>query len=429
MAAPLIDTHEHLIEEKERLQGAANPRVPCDDWALLFSHYLNSDLLNSGMPAEAHKRFLSAEVDPLEKWEILEPYWPAVKNTGYAQAVRIAIRELYGVEELSGATVARVQEGYDKLRRPGFYRRVLNELANIASCQVNCLTGEAFKESDMPTLLMQDISIVGMFAGPNFRQYAPKTGIEVKSLADWHRVIRWWFDHYAQYAVAVKSQNAYSRDIDYERIPAEQAEPVFNKVLQGEPLSPPERKRLEDHLFWEAVDQATACQLPVKLHTGFYAGQNSMPLERLARNPGSATDLCRRSPDTRFVFMHIGYPYYEEMIAVAKQWTNAHLDMCWSWIINPIAAKDFLKKFLVTAPANKVLPFGADYIPVEPVLGHAIMARRGVAQALTELVTEGWLSLSDALELVDPVLHGNARQLFDLESKTRVLAKAPWGSA
>ena len=41
-----------------------------------------------------------------------------------------------------------------------------------------------------------------------------------------------------------------------------------------------------------------------------------------------------------------------------------------------------LKKHIVTAPINKLLPFGGDYIPVEPVLGHAVMARRGVARAL-----------------------------------------------
>jgi len=426
MAASMVDTHEHLIEERERLQGVSHPRVPCDDWAMLFSHYLDSDLLASGMPRTALNKFLSPGVDPIAKWKILEPYWPAVKNTGYGRAVRIAIRELYGVEELSGRTVPRVQEGYEKLRRPGLYQRVLRELANIESCQVNCLTGEPFKESDMPTFLMQDLSIVGMFAGPNFRQYAPPTGIKVKSLADWHRVIRWWFDRYGKYAVAVKSQNAYSRDIDYERVPAEEAEPVFDKVLRGDPVSAAERKRLEDHLFWEAVDQATAHRLPVKLHTGYYAGQNSMPLGRVGKNPASAAELCRRSPDTRFVFMHIGYPYYEEMLALAKQWTNAYVDMCWAWIINPLAAKDFLKKFLATAPANKVLPFGGDYIPVEPVLGHARMARHGVAQALSELVEEGWLALQNALELVDPILHGNARRLFDLETKTRALSKAPW---
>jgi predicted TIM-barrel fold metal-dependent hydrolase len=424
--SPLIDTHEHLIEESERLQGAAHPRVPCDDWALLFSHYLDSDLLTSGMPPAEVQRLLSAETDPLEKWRILEPYWAQVKNTGYAQAVRIAIRELYGVDELSASTVARVQTAYEATRREGFYRRVLQEQAGIESCQVNCLTGEPFKESAQPTLLMQDISIVGMFAGPDLRKYAGPTGVDVRSLADWHRVIRWWFDRYARYAVAVKSQHAYSRDIDYDRVPPEQAEPVFRKVLNEEPVSAAERKLLEDHLFWESVDQATAHNLPVKLHTGYYAGRNSMPLERLQRNPGSATTLCRLAPDTQFVFMHICYPYYEEILAAAKQWSNAHIDMCWSWIINPVAAKDFLKKYVVTAPANKVLPFGADYIPVEPVLGHAVMARRGITQALAELAEEGWLRLQDALDLVDPIMHGNARRLFDLGAKTRALTSAPW---
>ena len=148
----------------------------------------------------------------------------------------------------------------------------------------------------------------------------------------------------------------------------------------------PDRKPLEDHLFWQAVDQATAHGLPVKLHTGYYAGENSMPLARLRLNAGSAAELCRLSPDTKFVFMHICYPYYEEMLALTKHYTNAYIDMCWSWIINPLAAKDYLKKHIVTAPVNKLLPFGGDYTPVEPVLGHAIIARRGITQALAELV-------------------------------------------
>ena len=424
--APLIDTHEHLIEEKQRLDVTSSSHVPCDDWALLLSHYLNSDLLVAGMPKADMDQFLSPKVEPGAKWKLIAPYWGAVKNTGYAQAVRIACRELYAVDDVSAATVAKIQAGYEKTRRTGFYHHILHDLAGIQSCQVNCLTGVPFKESDMPTFLMQDISIVGMFAGPNIRQYAPATGIDPKTLSDWHRVIDWWFDRYGKYAVAAKSQNAYSRDIDYARVPAEKAEPVFAKVLQKDPVNPEDRKLLEDHLFWYAVEQATRHGLPVKLHTGYYAGQNSMPLARLQHNPGSASDLCRLSPDTKFVFMHIGYPYYEEMLALAKNYANAHIDMCWSWIINPVAAKDYLKKHIVTAPANKLLPFGGDYIPVEPVLGHAIIARRGISQALFELVDEGWLTLTDALELVDIVLHGNARQIFHLTQKTEALKTAEW---
>jgi uncharacterized protein len=321
--------------------------------------------------------------------------------------------------------VKKVQAEYEKTRRAGFYQRILCDLAKIESCQVNCLS-RPFGESDMPTLLMQDLSIVGMFAGPGLDAFGKPTGIEVRSLADWYRVIDWWFNKYAKYAVAVKSQNAYSRDIDYEQVPAEKAESIFKKRIANERLTGEERKSLEDHLFWHAVKKATEHKLPVKLHTGYYAGQDRMPLEQLLHNAGSSANLCRQAPDTRFVFMHICYPYYEELLAVAKHYANAYIDMCWAWIINPIAAKDFLKKFLVTAPANKILTFGGDYASVEPVLGHAVIARRGIALALSELVEEGWLSLSDAMDLIDPIMHNNACQIFNLGEKTRVLQHVSW---
>jgi uncharacterized protein len=423
---PFVDTHEHLIEESDRLQTTRHPRVRCDDWAFLLSHYLDSDLVVAGMPPDATGRFFSPDMDPLKKWALLEPYWAAVRHTGYGQAVRLACRELYGVKDLSADTVAEVQAGYERTRRPGFYERILREHAHVESCQVNCLTGEPFKESKQPTLLMQDLSIVGMFAGPALETYAHPTGVALGSLADWNRVIEWWFERYARYAVAVKSQHAYSRDIDYQRVEATVAEPVFGKLLNKEPVSADERRQLEDHLFWVAVDRATEAGLPVKLHTGYYAGQNGMPLSRVARNAGSAADLCRLSPRTNFVFMHICYPFYEDLLAVAKHYANAYVDLCWAWIINPIATKDFLKKCLLTMPANKLFTFGGDYIPVEPVVGHALLARRGIALALEELVEEGWLELEEALALVQPLMRGNARTLFRIPEKERHLASAPW---
>jgi hypothetical protein len=124
--------------------------------------------------------------------------------------------------------------------------------------------------------------------------------------------------------------------------------------------------------------------------------------------------------------MHICYPFYEDLLAVAKHYTNAYVDLCWAWIINPVATKDFLKKCLVTMPANKIFTFGGDYIPVEPVVGHAILARRGISLALEELVAEGWLEFEEAIDLVEPLMRGNAHTLFRLEEKERVLADAPW---
>jgi len=423
-----IDTHEHLPDESYRLsESFYSYGGRSDDWTIIFSHYLCSDMCSAGMSKADWNSFFSPKIDPLKKWSLLEPIWPFIKNTGYGQAVCIAMKELYGVDELSAKTVGKVQAEYEKIRRPGFYKRILCDLAKIESCQVN--SGDGFRQSNMPRLLMQDIGIVGMLAGPELSLSKP-TGVKVTSLSDWHKVIDWWFNKYGKYAVAVKSQNAYSRNIDYEKVPAEKVEAIFKKRLKGQSLTVKEQKALEDHLFWYAVNKATEHHLPVKLHTGYYAiwGELKprMPLSRLVQNPGAATDLCRMSPETRFVFMHICYPYYEEMISIAKHYTNAYIDMCWAWIINPIAAKEFLKKYLVTAPANKILTFGGDYSPVEPVLGHAAIARRGIALALSELVEEKWLSLDDALELIAPIMHGNARNIFNLGEKEKLLSGVKW---
>jgi len=422
MQTPLADTHEHLPDEEERLRGQ---QVPCDDWGVLFSHYINSDLISAGISENTLKQVVARDVDPAAKWKKIAPFWPAVKNTGYGRAVRIAIRELYGIDELDDRAIARLQAGYESVRKQGFYHKILVESANIESCQVNCLSGP-FKESRQPTLLLQDLSIVGMHIGPDLKAFGGPAGKDVRSLADWHEVIRWWFEKYAPYAVAVKSQAAYGRGLDYEQVPAETAEPVFKKVLEKTPVSTLERKSLEDHLFWYAVEQATRHQLPVKLHTGYYAGHNSIPLGRVAANPSQAADLCRRSPQTQWVFMHIAYPFWQDLLAVAKHYRNAHIDMCWAWIIDPLAARQFLKSHLVTAPANKVLTFGGDYIPVECVLGHARLAREGILRTLLELVDEGYLGQRDALDLVEPLLRGNARRIFQLDGKLGRLAKAPW---
>lgn len=420
---PFVDTHEHLPDERDTLGG---DRKPCNDWAILLSHYLNSDLISAGMPGADVNRLTSPGLDPLAKWRLLAPYWPAVKCTGYALAVRAAMRELYGIEDLDAASIPRLQSEYDKLHKKGYYRKILVEEANIESCQVNYPGKEPFYCSSQPLLLMQDISILGMHMSPNSESLSQPAKMPVTCLADWHRVIGWWFEKYGRYAVAVKSQAAYSRGLDYDKVPAEKAEGIFKKIVRKDPVSSTERKLLEDHLFWYAVEEANKYDLPVKLHLGYYAGQNYMPLERVANNPAQAAELCRKSPQTRWVFMHIAYPYWQDLVAVAKHYTNAHIDMCWSWIIDPAASLEFLKSYLVAAPSNKIFTFGGDYRPVECVLGHAIIARQGITRALDELVGQGWLGRDDALGLVEPIMRGNARRVFNLEEKTRRLKKVSW---
>jgi len=310
---------------------------------------------------------------------------------------------------------------------PGFYKKIIQQKANIESCQVN---GYPIHKSEMPDFLLSDFWVDSLITDVGNNEYAKAANIKPASLTDWHRVIDWWFNKYGKYVVAIKISLAYSRNIDFLSIPAEVAEPVFNEIIGGKVVSAEDNKKLEDHLFWYVVGQATKLDLPVKMHLGYHAqwnGKNDqMQLSAVRNNPADACRLCDESKDTRFIFLHIGYPYYEEMLAVAKQYANATIDMCWSWIINPVAAKDFLKKFIVTVPSNKILVFGGDLKPVECVLGHSIIARNGISKALAELVEENYISLNEALALVEPLLNGNAREIFRLEEKRKLLKNLDW---
>ena len=414
-----IDTHEHLLEESQRLAGLASgaPLFTCDDWAYLFVHYAMDDLNVAGMSYEDAEKFSSPALSPQEKWTLFAPYWPYIRQTGYGKAVLISIQRLFGEDDVNADNVQRITDQLRAGVKKGYYAHVLREVAGVESCQVNSLD-RTFRVTEYPDLLFQDISTLPMGSELNLDTLRNETGLPVSTLQECYQAVDWYFESYGQQAVATKNQSAYSRRLDYARVSAEDAAPLFNRLSAGQELSDTEHKALQDHLWRYSVTKSTAYGLPVKLHTGYYAGTGRMPLERVSQN---LKDLCPILQDfrtTKFVLMHITYPYHDELIALAKQYPNVYVDMCWAWIMNPAASARFVKEFLMAVPANKLFTFGGDYTAVENVVGHAAIARNGLTVALSELVHEGWLTEHEALALVEPLMRGNAWNTFHLTEKT-----------
>jgi uncharacterized protein len=399
------DTHEHLEEEPTRLAEAW-------DWTILVSHYADHDFLAAGMPRETYDRFQTPGDDPRAKWDLLAPYWPHVKHTGYCQAARISMRDLFGIEELSAETVETLEERMRALARPGFYQTVLKDKSRIRNSQVNALEAVVFRTQTDESLFTQDISAVDLMRAENLDTRREETGLPINTFLDYLEVLEATFERYGPRAVAIKNQCAYWRRLDFNDVPVTEAAAQFERRLRGEKLYSAEKKVVEDCVMNRCITLAARHGLPVKLHTGYYAGTGSMPLDRVGRNLADLCPVVQRHPEAKFVLMHIAYPYQDQIIAMAKHYANVYVDMCWAWIINPAASVRFVKEFLMAAPANKLLGFGGDYIPVEPVYGHARIARRGIAQALSELVTEGWLTEDEAVPLVHRILHDNAQALF-----------------
>ncbi|MBI9035680.1 MAG: hypothetical protein JEZ03_14550 [Bacteroidales bacterium] len=113
------------------------------------------------------------------------------------------------------------------------------------------------------------------------------------------------FDKYAASAVGVKIGIAYFRRLDFQKAPIERASQFFSKKIKGNNLSEIEQKTLEDYLFWYVIDLTIKSSLLVKFHTGQQAMNNFMNFENVMFNPVDCSNLCRLSPETKFVFFHI----------------------------------------------------------------------------------------------------------------------------
>jgi len=404
----LIDTHEHLIDENERLD-CLKPFIQCDDWTTIFGMYTKFDFVSSGMSQKEYDSVSSPETNPIQKWNLIKPYWNSIKYTGYGQVIRHTISDLYGISELEEKIIPELQEKYVDYRKKGFYQETLKR-ANIKYCIVNH-PGRPFKETESPNILHQDIDALGMIR-MDFEKCNENILPKVNNLNDWLEILNWWFDNYSDIAVGVKIGIAYFRRLDFKKIGVEFADPLFSKKIMGKKLSETEEKVLQDYLFWYVIDLATENSLPVKFHTGYQAMNNFMNLENIMFNPTDCASLCRLSPETKFIFYHISYPYYEPMISLTKHYSNAIVDMCWSWTINPIASIDFLKKYIMTSPINKIMVFGGDDLYVENLIGHAKIARKGISLALSELVQDKWITELDSTKIAERIMWKNSEVIY-----------------
>jgi predicted TIM-barrel fold metal-dependent hydrolase len=219
-------------------------------------------------------------------------------------------------------------------------------------------------------------------------------------------------------AVGVKIGIAYRRTIRFEKTPRGDAERVFARLFGhlGEGPSWEEARSLQDYMFHQIVRAAVEREVPIQIHTGLQEGNGNI-LEN--SNPLLLTNLCLEYPQAKFDLFHGGYPFMGEALALAKNFSNVFLDLCWLYIISPSAGARMLHEAIETIPANKIFAFGGDFIIPEGSYGHSVMARRAVSRVLTEKVEDGYLTEDEAVALAQGMLRDNPATLYRLGAVTK----------
>ena len=423
----VIDTHTHQRGDLA-WEGPDAPDILSD----LFGWYGSSDLIIAGASLDAVARLQDSSNEDLEgRFAGVAAAWAMAQFTGYGEAVRIAARDLYEIEVLSEATIRAGQKRLRALQRRGGCVALLRDRAKLDHVQ----TDLGLQVIDLPrtsaAFFLRDLSLVRFISGSiDDPVIEAATGVTVRNLATLEQSMEALFARCAPLSIAVKSQHAYVRTLAWQKRTDADAERAVQAVLAGGPESddPQSEARLclGDWCLARGVELATAYQLPIKLHTGYLAetGQlgTAMPVDRL--RAGHLAPLLMEYPDARFVLMHIAYPYSDELIALAKHFGNVYVDLCWAWAINPLASKDFVRRFLHAVPMNKLFAFGDDAATPSMAYAYAVQMRRWLTRALEDEVADGFMTERQAMDVSTRLLRGNQLACFDIEGRQRAVRDA-----
>ncbi len=410
----IVDTHEHLIAEEDFLNRKNL------DFLHLFHWYIADDMVSSGINSDTLKRLRKADIPPLEKWEMIKPYWELSKMTAYGRSILLTLKNLYGIEDINDSTCLLLTKKVRENQKSGWYREILKNKAGI-DVSINDIYIHKNPDRDLFKYVMRYDNFVLVHSKDEIVKQEQHYGQKIQNLDDYMKALDKAFQEGIDFGmVGVKSALAYERPLFFEECSKEQAETIFNTLMQENNCIDFEKvKPLQDFVMHHILQLASTYKMPVTIHTGLHAGLSfgrNQP-DITWSDPTHLINLFSRYPEVKFALMHGSYPYGGELAAMVKNYPNVYIDMCWLYIISPSYSTRYLNEWIETIPLNRIMGFGGDLNNVEAVYGHALLARQIVTGVLIEKVASGYLSEEEAKYAANKILRENAISFFQLDAE------------
>lgn len=416
----VCDTHEHQKKENDWVEnGSADVVID------LFSTYVAGDLRVAGItPAAFAQLDHTLKSDPETRWKGIRGAWPLIQWTGFGEAVRLQAKHVYGIEIINEKNLLAAQSKLMELREPGMRLKILRDWAKLDHVQVDDFCWPCLPDASGPDFFLYDIRWADFCRGEiDFAGLTKETGVTVMNLATLREAFEKLVAKYGPCAIAIKAQHAYDRTLRWIERSDEDAERALQLALSAPPrnLDASTKLCLGDWCWARGAELAAKHNLPFKLHTGYMAGSGYMEIDGI--RSGHLCGLLKRYPDTRFVLMHIAYPYTDELIAVAKHFPNVWVDLCWAWSIDPQSSMNFVRQFIHAVPLNKLFGFGGDTGTPTAAFAYALQTRKWMTKTLQAEVSDGEMTEKEAIGVATRLLRENQLACFDVEGRRATIRR------
>ena len=230
-----------------------------------------------------------------------------------------------------------------------------------------------------------------------------RRGVQPRSFQDFLHSFDFLLDSLpGLHKVGLKNALAYDRSVNFDDGDEELAQSAWGKCNPNEP----EKKAFGDVVIDRFCRLAGERGIPFQMHLGTGRVRTSRPL--------NAAGLIERNPRTRFLLMHLGYPWADELLGMAFAYRNIWIDLTWSWLLSPNRFADSFRQAVDVLPDESRMMLGGDTWHVEETYGALGLARRLIGETLEQCVHAGQFRFAEAERLARKIFHDNAARFFAL---------------
>ncbi|NQT15641.1 MAG: amidohydrolase family protein [Planctomycetes bacterium] len=240
--------------------------------------------------------------------------------------------------------------------------------------------------------------------GNSAHRFAEQIGHRLETFDDYLAMLDVLVDTLAERnQIALKSALAYDRSVDFDDVDEDLARRAWG---QRNPAAD-QRKAFGDVVVDRLASLAGERDLPFQMHLGAARIRGSHPL--------GAAGLIERHPGTRFLLMHLAFPWGRDLLGMAFAYRNIWIDLTWSALLSPSYFKQTLHEAIEVLGDESRLMFGGDTWHVEETYGAIRLMRRLIGEVLQEKVEAGYFGAADAERLARRIFHENASRFFALD--------------
>ncbi|HET7716645.1 MAG TPA: amidohydrolase family protein [Bauldia sp.] len=407
---PMVDVHEHHFPKVLDARDVDLLRLFSESYATWTRGRTFS------LPSEAQDP-KPAETPPgPTTWEALAPYLTESGSNSFVRNLVRVVTELYGdgddaIDQTNWERLdAKVR---DQHARPDGWSRILDR-GRIGRIITDPYVDPMIDASVEISPRHASVLRINAFAcgwNPEAKDHNGTSAHELLDRLDIHPQS---FDDYVEtleelvagaagrHQVALKNALAYDRHLDFDEPDVALARSAWGKKSP----TAAERKAFSDFVVDTFCRLAGEHDLPVQMHLGSAIIRGSHPL--------NAAGLIERHPRTRFLLMHLAYPWARELLGMALIYRNVWLDLCWAPLLSPTLFKTSLHEAIEVLPDESRMMIGGDNWHAEETYGAMTLSRRILAEVLEEKIVGGYFTAADAERLAPKVLSDNAVSFFGL---------------